>query len=58
MPANEITVAELLRDAGYATGGIGKWDVSNRAAIIDRMPNAQGLWMVSIMREHLSKRAW
>ncbi|MBT6153102.1 MAG: sulfatase [Planctomycetaceae bacterium] len=42
MPAGEITVAELLRDAGYSTGGIGKWDVSNRAAIIDRMPNAQG----------------
>lgn len=42
MPASEITVAELLRDAGYATGGIGKWDVSNRAAIADRMPNAQG----------------
>jgi arylsulfatase A-like enzyme len=42
MPAGEITVAELLRDAGYATGGIGKWDVSNRAAILNRMPNAQG----------------
>ncbi len=42
MPANEITIAELLRDAGYATGCVGKWDVSNRAAIADRMPNAQG----------------
>jgi len=42
MPADEITIAELLRDAGYATGCVGKWDVSNRAAITDRMPNAQG----------------
>ena len=42
MPASEITVAELLRGAGYATGCVGKWDVSNRAAIRDRMPNAQG----------------
>jgi len=42
MPASEITVAELLRDAGYATCCIGKWDVSNRQPIIDRMPNAQG----------------
>jgi arylsulfatase A-like enzyme/CubicO group peptidase (beta-lactamase class C family) len=42
MPGHEITVAELLRGAGYATCCIGKWDVSNRAAIEDRMPNAQG----------------
>lgn len=42
MPANEITFAELLGPAGYQTACIGKWDVSNRQAIIDRMPNAQG----------------
>ncbi len=42
MKASEITIAELLRDAGYMTGCVGKWDVSNRAAITDRMPNAQG----------------
>ena len=42
MPESEITVAELLRKAGYATGCVGKWDVSNRKPIIERMPNNQG----------------
>ena len=42
MPASEITFAELLSQAGYQTACIGKWDVSNRKPIIDRMPNAQG----------------
>jgi arylsulfatase A-like enzyme len=42
MPADEITFAELIRDVGYQTACIGKWDVSNRKAIIPRMPNAQG----------------
>lgn len=42
MPASEITLAQLLQKSGYATACIGKWDVSNRAAIRDRMPNAKG----------------
>ncbi len=42
MPASEITFAEILKENGYQTACIGKWDVSNRKAIIDRMPNAQG----------------
>ncbi|MDZ4852602.1 MAG: sulfatase [Pirellulaceae bacterium] len=42
MPASEITIAEILQKAGYRTGCLGKWDVSNRAPIIERMPNAQG----------------
>ncbi|HUT14206.1 MAG TPA: sulfatase [Thermoguttaceae bacterium] len=42
MPADEITFAELIKEAGYQTVCIGKWDVSNRKPIIERMPNAQG----------------
>lgn len=42
MPGSEVTLAELLQQAGYTTGCIGKWDVSNRAAMVERMPNAQG----------------
>ena len=42
MPASEITFAELMKPAGYQTVCIGKWDVSNRKEIIERMPNAQG----------------
>ncbi|MEL7499953.1 MAG: sulfatase-like hydrolase/transferase [Planctomycetota bacterium] len=42
MPASEITFAELMTQQGYQTACIGKWDVSNRRPIIDRMPNAQG----------------
>ncbi|MCH2178583.1 MAG: sulfatase-like hydrolase/transferase [Mariniblastus sp.] len=42
MPASEITFAERLQGIGYQTACIGKWDVSNRQPIIDRMPNAQG----------------
>lgn len=42
MPASEITFAELLQGVGYQTACIGKWDVSNRKPITDRMPNAQG----------------
>ena len=42
MPASETTFAELIRETGYQTACIGKWDVSNRKPIIERMPNAQG----------------
>jgi len=42
MPADEITFAELLKTVGYTTGCVGKWDVSNRKPIIERMPNSQG----------------
>ena len=42
MPADEVTFAELAKGVGYQTVCIGKWDVSNRKPIVDRMPNAQG----------------
>jgi arylsulfatase A-like enzyme len=42
MPESEITFAELLKTAGYTTGCIGKWDVSNRKDIKGRVPNDQG----------------
>jgi arylsulfatase A-like enzyme len=42
MPASEVTIAELLKTRGYVTACIGKWDLSNRAPILERMPNAQG----------------
>jgi arylsulfatase A-like enzyme len=42
MPESEVTFAERLQTIGYTTGCIGKWDVSNRRAIVERMPNNQG----------------
>jgi len=42
MPASEITWAERIKTVGYQTACIGKWDVSNRKPIIERMPNAKG----------------
>ena len=42
MPSSEITFSELMKKSGYYTACIGKWDVSNRKAIKERMPNAQG----------------
>jgi arylsulfatase A-like enzyme len=42
MPGEEVTFAEVLKEDGYQTACIGKWDVSSRKPIIERMPNAQG----------------
>lgn len=42
MPAEEVTWAELIKTAGYQTACIGKWDVSDRRAILPRMPLQQG----------------
>ncbi len=42
MPESEITIAEILKQTGYATACIGKWDLSNRKNIKGRVPNDQG----------------
>ena len=39
MPANQVTIAEMLKDAGYVTGHIGKWHLGYDKAT---MPNGQG----------------
>jgi arylsulfatase A len=39
MPGHQYTMAELFKDAGYATGHIGKWHIGFSKGT---MPNAQG----------------
>ena len=38
----EVTLAEVLSDAGYTTGCLGKWDLSGRSYVPDRIPTSQG----------------
>jgi len=43
--SREITIAEILKEAGYATGCFGKWDLAKHAQrgfFADLMPNHQG----------------
>ncbi len=39
MPTEEITIAEMMKSAGYATGHIGKWHLGYTP---ETMPNGQG----------------
>lgn len=39
MPADEITIAELVKSAGYTTGHVGKWHLGYTP---ETMPNGQG----------------
>ncbi len=39
LPPAEVTLAEMLRDAGYATGHVGKWHLGFTP---ETMPNGQG----------------
>ncbi len=42
LKSEEVTVAEVLKTAGYRTGLFGKWDLSNRMYDTTRHPNSQG----------------
>ncbi len=40
--AEEVTLAEVLKQSDYATGCIGKWDMSGRRYVEGMVPNDQG----------------
>ena len=39
LPTDEVTMAEIFKDAGYATSLVGKWHLGHHK---DKLPNAQG----------------
>ncbi len=42
LASEEITIAEVLKEEGYQTGCIGKWDISGRKFEEGMVPNDQG----------------
>ena len=40
--AEEVTIAEVLKEANYTTGCVGKWDMSRRRYQKELVPNSQG----------------
>jgi arylsulfatase len=42
LAGSEITIAEVLKSAGYATCCLGKWDLSGRQFVEGRLPTDQG----------------
>lgn len=42
LPPSEITIAELLRDAGYYTAHIGKWHLGGSTDMPEMLPQNQG----------------
>ena len=49
MPTSEVTMAELLKSAGYATGHVGKWHLGYTK---ETMPNQQGFDFFYGYRSH------
>ena len=42
LEASDITIAEVLKDAGYTTGCIGKWGLGEPKKFVDGLPSHQG----------------
>jgi arylsulfatase A-like enzyme len=52
LPGKEITIAELLRDAGYATGHFGKWHLGDIAGDSKSSPSEHGFdeWFSTVRK--------